>query len=137
LYYFAYGSNMNHDQIKERCSDSKFIKRVILKGYRFTYDGFSEKRAGSVANIIPSRNRTVHGGLFAINDDDLASLNGHESNYIQANVDVVDEDGNSYNAVVYLRDKQKKGKPNELYRKIVIKGAKDCDLPGEYIMKNL
>ena len=123
--------------MKDRFSNSKFIKRVILKDYRFVYDGFSDKRAGSVANIIPSRKRTVHGGLFEIKEVDLASLNGHETNYKQAKLDVVDEEGNSFNAVVYLRDKQKKGKPNELYRKIVIKGAKDCGIPGEYIMKNL
>ena len=78
---------MNHDQMKERCSDTKFIKRALLKDFRFVYDGFSEKRAGSVANIIPSRNRTVQGGLFEINEDDLASLNGHESTYKQTTVD--------------------------------------------------
>ena len=99
---------MNHDQMNERCSNSKFIKRVILKDYRFVYDGFSDKRAGSVANIIPSRKRTVHGGLFEIKEVDLASLNGHETNYKQAKLDVVDEEGNSFNAVVIWPRKVKK-----------------------------
>lgn len=128
---------MNQDQMKERCSNLNFIKRVILKDYRFVYDGHSKNRAGPVANILPSRNRKVYGGLFEIDKEDLASLNGHEKSYRKANVNVADEEKNTYKAVVYLRDKQKKGKPNELYRKIVIKGAKDCGLPSEYIMKNL
>ena len=137
MYYFAYGSNMNHDQMKERCSNSNFVKRVFLKGYRFVYDGNSRNRAGPVANIIPSLNRTVYGGLFEIDKDDLASLKGHEKNYKKTRINVEDEESNSYRAVVYLRDKQKKGKPNGLYRKIVIQGAKDCGLMSDYIMKNL
>lgn len=137
MYYFAYGSNMNHDQVKERCSNFIFVKRVFLKGYRFVYDRNSKKRAGPVANILTSRYRTVYGGLYEINKDNLESLNGHEKNYKIASVNVKDEESNSYEAVVYLRDKQKRGKPNELYRKIVIKGAKDYGFPSEYIMKNL
>ena len=128
---------MNLDQMKERCSNSSFIKRVILKDYRFVYDGHSKNRAGPVGNIVPSRKRTVYGGLFEINKDDLASLKGYEKNYRKTGVNLEDDEGITYKAVVYLRDKQKKGKPNELYRKIVIKGAKDCRIPSEYIMKNL
>lgn len=75
--------------------------------------------------------------LFQINKEDLASLNGHEKNYKIASVIVTDEESITYEAVVYLREKQKKGKPNELYRKIVIKGAKDCGLQSDYLMKNL
>ena len=87
---------MNFDQMKDRCSNSNFIKRVILKGYRFVYDGNSKKRAGPEANIIPSRNRTVYGGLFEIDKDDLASLNGNEKSYKKSKVNVEDEEKNTY-----------------------------------------
>ena len=87
---------MNLDQMKERCSNSSFIKRVILKDYRFVYDGHSNNRAGPVANIIPSRNRKVYGGLFEIDKENLASLNGHEKNYKIASVNVEDEEKNTY-----------------------------------------
>ena len=33
MLYFAYGSNLNHFQMKRRCKDSKFIKKINLKGY--------------------------------------------------------------------------------------------------------
>ena len=87
---------MNFDQMKERCSNAIFIKRVILKDYRFVYDGNSKKRAGPEANIIPSRNRTVYGGLFEIDKDDLASLNGNEKSYKKSKVNVEDEEKNTY-----------------------------------------
>jgi cation transport regulator ChaC len=43
MYYFAYGSNMYHDQMHQRYPN-KHIKRAYLKGYKFVYDGNSSKR---------------------------------------------------------------------------------------------
>ena len=31
MLYFAYGSNLNHFQMKRRCKDSKYIKKNFLK----------------------------------------------------------------------------------------------------------
>ena len=33
MLYFAYGSNLHHFQMKRRCKDSIFIKKINLKGY--------------------------------------------------------------------------------------------------------
>ncbi len=71
MYYFAYGSNMNHKQMKKRYPNSKFIKRAFLEGYEFVYDGYSAILKGAVANIIKSPSDKVWGGLFEINEDDL------------------------------------------------------------------
>lgn len=61
MYYFAFGSNMNHKQMKERCPNSKFIKRVYLENYKFVYDGYSYTRRGPVANIVESQEEIVWG----------------------------------------------------------------------------
>ena len=37
MLYFAYGSNLNHFQMKRRCKDSIFLKKYELKGYRLTF----------------------------------------------------------------------------------------------------
>ena len=37
MLYFAYGSNLNHFQMKRRCKDSTFIKKYELKDYRLTF----------------------------------------------------------------------------------------------------
>ena len=34
MLYFAYGSNLNHFQMKRRCKDSFFLKKYELKNYR-------------------------------------------------------------------------------------------------------
>ena len=35
-YYFAYGSNLHHAQMKKRCSKCKYIKKHILHDYQLT-----------------------------------------------------------------------------------------------------
>ena len=37
MLYFAYGSNLNHFQMKRRCKDSIFIKKYKLEGFKLTF----------------------------------------------------------------------------------------------------
>ena len=36
-YYFAYGSNLHHAQMKRRCPNCRYIKKHILNGYQLTF----------------------------------------------------------------------------------------------------
>ena len=33
MLYFAYGSNLNHDQMKKRCKDSQYVDQIFLNEY--------------------------------------------------------------------------------------------------------
>ena len=37
MLYFAYGSNLHHFQMKRRCKDSYFIKKIKLKDFKLTF----------------------------------------------------------------------------------------------------
>ena len=37
MLYFAYGSNLNHFQMKRRCKESRFIKKYELKNFKLTF----------------------------------------------------------------------------------------------------
>lgn len=142
MYYFAYGSNMNHQQMRKRCPSSIFIKKGFLKGYKFVYDGYSSTWQCSVANIVKTseENDVVWGGLFEINNDNLSALDcceGYPYSYDRKEIEVKDEEGNIYNAITYFREKKTKGELSKDYRDVVIQGAKDCNLPKEYIKNNL
>ena len=52
MLYFAYGSNLNHFQMKRRCKDSVFLKKINLKDFRLTFR--SKYRA---ADIEPKKNQ--------------------------------------------------------------------------------
>ncbi len=37
MLYFAYGSNLNHFQMKRRCKDSVFLKKINLTNFKLTF----------------------------------------------------------------------------------------------------
>ena len=37
LYYFAYGSNLHHLQMKKGCPNCRFIKKITLANYKLTF----------------------------------------------------------------------------------------------------
>lgn len=57
--------------MKERCPNSKFLKRAFIVGYKFVYDSYSEKRKGAVGNIIESKGDIVWSGFFEVDDECL------------------------------------------------------------------
>lgn len=139
MYYFAYGSNMNHKQMQERCPDSRFIKAVCLNNAGFRYDGRSKTWDDkAVANIVSSDGEKVWGGLFEVSGNDLAELDrceGFPKSYGKKIVQVIDIEGNVYDAWVYFRIGEIEGEPSEKYRNVVLEGANNCNLPDDYIKK--
>jgi gamma-glutamylcyclotransferase (GGCT)/AIG2-like uncharacterized protein YtfP len=73
MLYFAYGSNLHHFQMKRRCKDSIFLKKINLKDFRLTFR--SKYRA---ADIEPKKNSVVPGGLFEISKSDEKKLDVYE-----------------------------------------------------------
>ena len=72
MLYFAYG-NLNHFQMKRRCKDSIFLKKINLNGFRLTFR--SRYRA---ADIEPKINSFVPGALFEISKSDEKKLDVYE-----------------------------------------------------------
>ena len=69
MLYFAYGSNLNIFQMKRRCKDSKFLKKINLKEFRLTFR--SKYRA---ADIEKKKNSIVPGALYEISKSDEKKL---------------------------------------------------------------
>ena len=73
MLYFAYGSNLNHFQMKRRCKDSVYLKKINLKEFRLTFR--SKYRA---ADIEKKKNYSVTGGLYEISRSDEKKLDIYE-----------------------------------------------------------
>ena len=69
-YYFAYGSNMNHEHMKIRCPKSKYIGTFELPGYKLVFR--------SVADVEQSNDDSVLGALFEITDECERALDRYE-----------------------------------------------------------
>lgn len=76
--YFAYGSNMDQDQMRERCPDTILVGPVMLIDYRLAFTIFSPKRQCGCADIIPSSGDTVYGLLYRLTDADMEAMDGFE-----------------------------------------------------------
>ena len=131
MLYFAYGSNLHHFQMKRRCKDSIFIKKINLKDFRLTFR--SKYRA---ADIEPKKNSIVPGGLFEISKNDEKKLDVYEDFpilykkhyffYYQKKV-------MTYTMV----NKSPFRYPTERYLNIVKQGYKDCELEQSFLIKAL
>tara|TARA_B100001121_G_scaffold147820_1_gene129478 strand:- start:74 stop:484 length:411 start_codon:yes stop_codon:yes gene_type:complete len=131
LLYFAYGSNLNHFQMKRRCKDSNFIKKINLKNFKLTFR--SKYRA---ADIEPKKNSIVPGGLFEISRSDEKKLDVYEDFPILYKKYYFSYYGKK--VMTYTMVKKTLFKfPTERYLSIVKRGYKDCNLDEKYLIRGL
>ena len=131
MLYFAYGSNLHHFQMKRRCKDSIFIKKINLKDFRLTFR--SKYRA---ADIEPKKNSIVPGGLFEISKSDEKKLDIYEDFPI-----LYKKFYFSYQKkkiMTYTMVKKTLFRfPTERYLNVVKQGYVDCNLDDKFLKKAL
>ncbi len=131
MLYFAYGSNLNHFQMKRRCKDSKYLKKINLKNFRLTFR--SKYRA---ADIEPKKNSIVPGGLFEISKSDERKLDIYED-YPVLYKKMYFIYNNKKIMTYTMCKKTSFAFPTERYLNVVKKGYKDCKLNNKYLLKAL
>ena len=129
--YFAYGSNLNFFQMKRRCKDSIFIKKINLKDFKLTFR--SKYRA---ADIEFKKNSIVPGGLYEISKSDEKKLDVYEDFPVLYKKYYFFYYGKK--VMTYKMVKKTPFRfPTERYLNIVKQGYKDCDLDNKYLQKAL
>jgi gamma-glutamylcyclotransferase (GGCT)/AIG2-like uncharacterized protein YtfP len=131
MLYFAYGSNLNHFQMKRRCKDSIYIKKINLKDFNLTFR--SKYRA---ADIEKKKNSIVQGALFEISKNDERKLDVYEDYPVLYKKYYFYYYGKK--VMTYLMVKKTPFTfPTERYLNVVKKGYKDCNLDKKYLYKAL
>ena len=131
MLYFAYGSNLNHFQMKRRCKDSIFLKKINLKDFKLTFR--SKYRA---ADIEPKKNSIVPGALFEISKSDEKKLDVYEDFPILYKKHYFYYYGKKVMTYTMVNKTIFKY-PTERYLNIVIRGYKDCKLDKKCLLKAL
>ena len=101
--YFAYGSNINLDQMAYRCPDAEAVGPVTLEGYELTFRGRAD--GSGVANIEPKEGSAVPGLLWRITPKCEIALDRYEGAprlYVQQDVTVRDGEGKEYRVMAYV-----------------------------------
>ena len=136
ILYFAYGSNLSFRQFRRRCPGATVVGRARLPGYRLAFTRYSTKRKGGVADIVPQPDAEVWGALYEIDDAGLAVLDGFEGvprAYRRETVRVIGDEGVEREALTYIANRTGEFAPSQEYLSIIARGARDHDLPEEYI----
>ena len=131
MLYFAYGSNLHHKQMKRRCKDSIFLKKINLKDFKLTFR--SKYRA---ADIEYKKKSIVPGGLFEISKNDEKKLDVYEDYPTLYKKYYFHYYGKK--VMTYTMVKKSSFKfPTDRYLSVVKRGYKDCNLDEKYLKKGL
>jgi len=120
--YFAYGSNLDREQMRARCDTAELHTRAILREHALAFTGHSRRWAGPVATVVPSRNAIVEGLLYILGAADLRSLDRHEGHplvYRRTRLRVTDEHGRELRAEVYVQRARRPGVPSPDYARVL------------------
>ncbi len=135
---FAYGSNMDPAQMRERCPESDLAWFVAeARGWQLCFPRFAEKRRCAVGSIVKKQNASVWGVVFTVTRRDLERLDRFEGKgYTRGPVDLVDEQGHQVTAWTYFAEPDEpptKARPSRAYIDLYVRGAEYFGLPEKYL----
>ena len=134
-YYFAYGSNMDQEQMSVRCPSAELVSIGKLLDYRLAFTIFSPKRNCGCADIISSVGDQTYGLVYKLSDHDMLALDTFEGSpihYHRIPVSIVTDLGivvvNTYEVVT----KQENLLPSTHYLGLIQTAAKLHSFPLLY-----
>ena|SRR6266446_8779229 len=149
--YFAYGSNMDEFQMRERCPSAKFRFVAKLRNQELCFPRRSSGRHGGVSSVEPSGRRVVWGVVYELTGADLKKLNSYEgydskrnpeeNSYNPIEMEVEKVNGKKHRCVVYIATRQEHGNflpSRECYLNYIVRGAEQHQsqgIPKSYVRK--
>ncbi len=146
MLYFAYGSNMDWCQMRERCPSAQFLSVASLKDHRLEFTRRSPKRECGVADAVAKEGAKVWGVVYQIAETEVAMLDkceGFQPGRERGNNDYVREERHVYRdgdekrpllVHIFLAIPEPNPPlPNTKYKGLILEGAKYWHLPDTYI----
>jgi gamma-glutamylcyclotransferase len=135
LLYFAYGSNLDVDQMRMRCPTARPLVRAQLRDHRLEFTHLSSRWGGGAADILPHPGESVWGALYAVEPADLPKLDRFEGGYERLEVRVEDGDGEVRSAVTYTVRSKAFFNPTEEYLSKLLRWGENWELPDAYLAR--
>lgn len=129
--YFAYGSNINLEQMAHRCPDAQIVGPVTLENYELQF------RGSGFATVAPKKGSTVHGLVWKLTPNCEQSLDryeGYPRHYTKQTVTVKDAAGNEIPVMVYIMAEpycRQPALPSPYYYRVIQRGFEANGLPVE------
>ena len=138
MLYFAYGSNLNHRQMKDRCSGSNYIKKHILKGYKLIFSQRNPNNKYGHANIEKNKNSSVQGAIWQLSKEHEKTLDEYEA--VNYNPPYYYKEyllWKKKKVLFYIKKVYTEKKPSSIYLHTIINGYKDCNLNINFLKKTV
>jgi len=136
--YFAYGSNMLHARLARRVPTAVPLGAARLYGHVLRFHQHGSDGSGKCnAFYSGDDNDVIHGALYELDDNKLAKLHAAEGpGYEFVNLTVHTENGPTPAAIYRARPAWLDDAlaPFTWYQAFVVAGAKQNNLPSEYIV---
>ena len=135
MIYFAYGSNMDLEQMRGRCPGCQVIGMGQVTHYAMAFTRWSRSWKSGTADILPERGRTVYGVLYDLTFDDLKKMDkfaDYPNSYIRQDVSVLCGD-ELLPALTYVARRQGVFFPSRSYIGKMVQGSVRHQLPEAYV----
>lgn len=147
MLYFAYGSNLDWERIKDRCPSAAFVCVAKLPEHKFAFTWKSKTLDCGVMDIVPATSSDdVWGVVYQIDEKDVGNLDINEGfrpgrpdskNAYRRVERIVFENGDEkrpHTVCTYevVKRAKKHIPPNQEYKNLVVDGAKRWQLPASY-----
>ena len=125
--YIAYGSNLNLEQMKHRCPDSRVIGTAMLQDYELEFRG--------VATIVPKKGSAVPVLVWEISPQDEANLDKYEGfpfMYRKEEYEI-DLNGQTITGMAYVMNGGQICSPGLGYQRVIAQGYHENHLNPEFL----
>jgi hypothetical protein len=150
MLYFAYGSNLDREDLVKYCLLKKFPlpplaneRTVYLPGWKLVFNFFSATRLGGVANLMPTGQEgdRVYGAVYDVLEPYMKIIDlkeGAPRAYERRKVSVVLPDGRSLAdvttyTVIKAREMNQHVSPTKDYLSLIVRNGKRLGFPPEYL----
>ena len=129
--YFAYGSNLDLEQMAQRCPDAEIVGPVRLENYELRF------RGSGFATVAPKKGSVFYGLVWKLTPNCEQSLDryeGYPRHYTKETVTVKDAAGAEIPVMVYIMAEpycRQPALPSPYYYRVIQRGFEANGLPVE------
>ncbi|HVI50145.1 MAG TPA: gamma-glutamylcyclotransferase family protein [Candidatus Sulfotelmatobacter sp.] len=139
--YFAYGGNMNFEQISARCAKPQFVSVARLPGHEIAFYGHSERWDGGEETLRAMPGCDLYGVVYELSPSAFDRLDAWQGvkldgtgGYFHRPAEVIGLDGARYSTLLYKKSEMREPSlPSSGYLAHILAGAQAHGLPEDYL----
>ncbi len=136
MYYFAYGSNLSHRQMKNiRCNGCSYVKNAYLDNYALSFCHPEPDNIYGYANVYKKKGSRVPGAIWKITKEHEQTLDIYEEYPKSYKKHYFNLDGNK--TMFYIMETCSFKKPSQRYINVIKEGYQDCNLDLTYLERKI